>query len=78
MMARKTGKRLPEYQLLNLILPTVAAIIGTILFGLSGQYQDKYPWMMFLVGLGLMCFGFLGANTVGAVYVLECYPHLAG
>lgn len=25
-----------------------------------------------------MAFGFLGANTIGAVYVLECYPHLAG
>jgi hypothetical protein len=33
---------------------------------------------MFLTGLGLMTFGFLGCNTVGAVYVLEVYPEMAG
>ncbi|EME44139.1 hypothetical protein DOTSEDRAFT_71831 [Dothistroma septosporum NZE10] len=77
-VAKKRGKRVPENQLLNLVLPTVCALIGSILFGLAGQNQEKYSWTVFLLGLGLMAFGFLGANTVGAVYVLECYPHLAG
>lgn len=77
-MARKSGQRLPEYQLLNLILPTICALIGTVIFGIAGDNQDKYPWIMFMFGLGLMTFGFLGANTVGAVYVIECYPQLAG
>ncbi|KXT12654.1 hypothetical protein AC579_4498 [Pseudocercospora musae] len=78
MVARKRGKRVPENQLLNLVLPTATALVGAIIFGLAGSDQDKYHWSVFLLGLGLMAFGFLGANTVGAVYVLECYPHLAG
>ncbi|KAK4629328.1 hypothetical protein CLAFUW4_07959 [Fulvia fulva] len=77
-VAKKRGKRIPENQLLNLILPTICALIGSVLFGLAGENQEKYSWGVFLLGLGLMAFGFLGANTVGAVYVLECYPHLAG
>lgn len=77
-VARRRGKRIPENQLLNLILPTFTGLIGSILFGLAGADPSKYPWIVFMVAIGLMTFGFLGANTVGAVYVLECYPHLAG
>lgn len=76
--ARRNGKRIPENQLLNLVLPTICAIVGSVLFGLAGEEPTKYSWGLFLFGLGLAAFGFLGANTVGAVYVLECYPHLAG
>lgn len=76
--ARRSGKRTPENQLLNLVLPTICAIIGSVLFGVAGENPTKYSWELFLFGFGLMAFGFLGANTVGAVYVLECYPHLAG
>ncbi|KAF2770843.1 major facilitator superfamily transporter [Teratosphaeria nubilosa] len=78
MVARKRGKREPENQLINLILPTACGIVGSILFGVAGSHQSDYSWGTFLFALGLMGFGFLGANTVGAVYVLECYPHLAG
>lgn len=78
LVAKKRGKRVPENQLFNLVLPTLCALVGSILFGLAGDNQSKYSWGVFLFGLGLMAFGFLGANTVGAVYVLECYPHLAG
>lgn len=77
-VARKRGKREPENQLLNLVFPTICALIGTIIFALAGENQEEYSYFVFLLGLGLMAFGFLGANTVGAVYVLECYPHLAG
>lgn len=76
--AKKRGQRLPENQLINMVLPTICAVLGTILFGLAGQHPDRYPWAVFLLALGLMAFGFLGANTVGAVYVLESYPRLAG
>ena len=69
---------MPENQLLNLILPTICALVGSVIFGIAGSHQSEYHWMVFLLGLGLSAFGFLGANTVGAVYVLECYPHLAG
>lgn len=76
--AKSRGARVPENQILNLIFPTIIGLIGTILFALGGEHPDKYPWPVFLVGLGFMAFGFLGANTVGAVYVLESYPNLAG
>lgn len=75
---RPGGKRTPEDQLLNLILPTLSGIIGTILYGVAGGNTEQYSWVMFLAGLGLMAFGFLGANTVGAVYVLELYPDMGG
>lgn len=78
MVAKHRGRRLPENQLVNLILPTICALVGSVLFGVTGQDPSKYPWALFLFALGLLGFGFLGANTVGAVYVLETYPHLAG
>ncbi|GJC79041.1 protein HOL1 [Colletotrichum liriopes] len=77
-IAKKRGVRVPENQLINLIVPTVAGIVGSIMFGLAGSDQEHYSYITFLTGLGLMAFGFLGANSIGAVYVLECYPHLAG
>lgn len=77
-IAKKKGVREPEIQILNLILPSICAIVGCAIFGVAGAHQDQYPWIVFIVGLGLMVFGFLGANSVGAVYVLECYPHLTG
>lgn len=77
-IAKKRGVRVPENQLVNLIIPTLAGIVGSIIFGLAGSNQAEYSYFTFLTGLGLMAFGFLGANTIGAVYVLECYPHLAG
>ena len=77
-LAKKSGTRIPENQLINLALPTICALVGSILFGITGDHQDQYHWAVFLLGLGLMAFGFLGGNSIGAVYVLECYPHMAG
>lgn len=77
-VAEKRGRRVPENQLLNLILPNIAGIVGAVIFGIAASHPDKYHWAVFLMALGMMVFGFLGANTVGAVYVLESYPHLAG
>ncbi|TEA20704.1 putative MFS-type transporter [Colletotrichum sidae] len=77
-IAKKRGVRVPENQLVNLVVPTVAGIAGSVIFGLAGSDQARYSSTTFLAGLGLMAFGFLGANSIGAVYVLECYPHLAG
>lgn len=76
--AKKRGSREPENQLVNLILPTILGLCGAVMFGIAGNNPSKYHWIILLVGLGFMAFGFLGANSVGAVYVLECYPHLAG
>jgi MFS family permease len=77
-MAKRRGQRDPEFQALNLIPPTVISMIGTILFGIAGDNPAKYGWPCFLVGLGFVSYGFLATNSIGLVYVLECYPHLAG
>ncbi|KAK2591820.1 hypothetical protein QQS21_010488 [Conoideocrella luteorostrata] len=77
-MAKKRGQRLPEFQVLNLIFPCVAGLVGCVLFGLTGDHPDKYHWMIFLVGIGLIAFSFLATNTIGIVYVLESHPHLSG
>lgn len=76
--AKKHGKREPEHQLINLVLPTLCAIAGSALYAVVIPNPYQYSFYMGLFAFGLMTFGFLGANTVGAVYVLECYPHLAG
>ncbi|KAF1822204.1 major facilitator superfamily transporter [Dissoconium aciculare CBS 342.82] len=77
-VAKKRGTRVPENQLINLILPGILGILGTVLFGIAGNDPQKYHWIVFLLGLGFMAFGFLGTSAIGTVYVLECYPHLAG
>ncbi|QIX00917.1 hypothetical protein AMS68_006434 [Peltaster fructicola] len=75
---RPDGKRAPEDQLLNLVLPTISGVVGTLLCGIAGGPPTLYPWPVFLAGLGLLAFGLLGANTVGTVYVLEYYPEMGG
>jgi hypothetical protein len=76
-MAKRKGIRNPKVQALNLILPTVFGLVGTI-FGIAGDDPQKYPWPVFLLGLGLIAFGFLSTSSIGIVYVLESYPPLAG
>lgn len=78
LVAKKRGARVPENQLINLILPWSCSVIGALVFGLAGHDQSKYPWIAFLIALGFMCFGFLGTSTITTVYVLESYPHIAG
>jgi len=77
-VARRRGARIPENQLINLILPAICGVIGSLLFGLSAEEPEKYHWSVFVMSLGFMAFGFLGTSSIGTVYVLECYPHLAG
>lgn len=77
-VARKRGHRVPENQLINLFLPWACALIGALLFGLSGGDQQHYTWPVFVFSFGMQAFGFLGISTITTVYVLESYPHMAG
>lgn len=77
-LARRTGRRNPEFQALNLIIPCLVGLTGSIIFGISGDNPEKYHWIVFLLGLGMIAFAFLATNTIGIVYVLESYPHLTG
>ncbi|KAH8839862.1 hypothetical protein MCOR07_005320 [Pyricularia oryzae] len=77
-MAKRTGRRTPENQLINLVLPITLALIGSLLFGLAGQHPETYGWPVFLASFAFIAYGFLGTSSTSSVYVLECYPHLAG
>ncbi|KAG6001020.1 hypothetical protein E4U21_004778 [Claviceps maximensis] len=77
-LARKRGNRDPEIQALNLVLPCLVGVIGCLLFGFAGENPQKFHWMVFLIGLGMIAFSFLATNTIGIVYVLESHPNLAG
>ena len=50
--AKKRGRRVPENQLINLVLPTICALIGCIIFGVTGSEPGKYHWAIFLFSLG--------------------------
>jgi len=78
LIAKKRGARIPENQLINLFLPWACSLLGALLFGISAQHKERYHWIVFLLGLAFMAFGFLGTSTITTVYVLECYPHIAG
>ncbi|KAG5979940.1 hypothetical protein E4U55_004564 [Claviceps digitariae] len=77
-LAKKRGNRDPEIQALNLVLPCLVGVIGCLLFGFAGENPQKFHWIVFLIGLGMIAFSFLATNTIGIVYVLESHPHLAG
>jgi len=77
-VAKKRGARIPENQLINLALPWACSMLGALLFGVSAQHKEDYHWIVFLLSLAFMAFGFLGTSTITTVYVLECYPHIAG
>jgi len=77
-VAKKRGARIPENQLINLFLPWACSLLGALLFGISAQHKADYHWIVFLLALAFMAFGFLGTSTITTVYVLESYPHIAG
>ena len=75
---RNAGRREPEAHLLNLILPLGMGVLGCILFGYAAQNVTTVFWFIFLMGIFFIALGFLVANTVLSVYVVESYPQWAG
>jgi hypothetical protein len=75
---RNGGRREPEGHLLNLILPLIFGIVGCLLFGYAGQHINTTHWSVLITGIFLIALGFLTANTVLSVYIVESYPQWAG
>ncbi|TLD31962.1 gb [Venturia nashicola] len=75
---RNGGQKEPEGNLLNLIIPLIFGIIGCILFGYAGEHTKIVHWSVLLIGIFCISLGFLTANTVLSVYVIESYPQWAG
>jgi MFS family permease len=72
------GRREPEAHLLSVIVPLIAAIAGSLLFGYAGQNIKTLPGFVVLLAVFLVGFGFLTTNTIFAVYLVESYPAFAG
>lgn len=75
---RNGGQKEPEGNLLNLVLPLTFGIIGCILFGYAGEHTAMVHWSVLLSGIFCISLGFLTANTVLSVYIIESYPQWAG
>ncbi|QDS76825.1 hypothetical protein FKW77_002884 [Venturia effusa] len=75
---RNGGRREPEGNLLNIVLPLILGIAGCVLFGYAGENLKTVHWSVLLTGIFSICLGFLTTNTVLIVYVIESYPKWAG
>ena len=75
---RNGGRREPEGHLLNLVFPLISGIAGCVLFGYAAQNIKVVHWSVLLFSIFLIVLGFLTANTVLAVYIVESYPQWAG
>ncbi|KAE9983493.1 hypothetical protein BLS_004266 [Venturia inaequalis] len=75
---RNGGQKEPEGNLLNLILPLILVIIGSILFGYAGEHIKTVHWSVLLLGIFGISLGSLTANTVLSVYIIESYPQWPG
>lgn len=70
------GKREPEYQLPNLILPFVLGITGCFVFGVAAQNNLHFAYL--LLGSFLILAGALTSLTLVNTFVIESYPQWAG
>lgn len=75
-ISKRRGSREPEYQLINLIIPIVFAIIGAIVFGYADQFHLHY--MVLLLGQFFLMTSPLMAAPIINNYVIESYPQWAG
>jgi MFS family permease len=75
---RNGGRREAEAHLLNVIFPLLCGIAGCLMFGYAAQNIKTTHWSVLLGGIFLIALGFLTANTVLAVYIVESYPQWAG
>ena len=56
----------------------LCGIAGCILFGYVGDHVKTTPSIVLLLSVFLIALGFLTANTVLSVYIVESYPQWAG
>lgn len=74
----KGGTFEPEYRLLPLVLPAIAAVVGCIIYGRAGASPEQWSWAAVPVAYNLGYFAFLGANMVGITYIADAFPRQAG
>jgi MFS family permease len=75
---RNGGRREAEGHLLNVIFPMLCGIVGCVLFGFAAENVRTQHWSVLLFAIFLIALGFLTANTVLSVFIVESYPQWAG
>lgn len=75
-IAKRKGRREPEFQLVNLGLPITLAIAGAMTFGYANQFQLHYS--ILLVGMFLLTTAPLMSAPIIQSFVMESYPQWAG
>lgn len=73
---RNNGIREPEHQLINFILPILAEVVSTSLFGAIANNPENFHWIWMFVSMTIGGYGFLSINSVSAVYATESYPYI--
>lgn len=76
MICKRRGRREPEYQLPNLIIPIIFGIAGSLVFGYADQFHLHYS--VILLGNFLLTTAPLMAAPVIQSFVMESYPQWAG
>lgn len=71
---RNNGFREPEFRLWSFIPSAVILPAGLIIYGATSA--RGLPWIVPVVGTGLVGFGLSVAGAVTMSYILDCYPLL--
>ncbi|KOC15069.1 hypothetical protein AFLA70_41g004500 [Aspergillus flavus AF70] len=71
---RNNGISEPEYRLLAVILPTVAILLSTIIYGKTAGHPKNWTWAGIAVTLNFEYFGFVGIVVSSFVYCMDAYP----
>ncbi|EUC46991.1 hypothetical protein COCMIDRAFT_91283 [Bipolaris oryzae ATCC 44560] len=78
MSKRSGGVFKPEFRLVSLIFPTVATVLGCVIYGQAGAHPFKYHWMGIAAPFHMCYLGFLTANLIGITYAVDAFPQKAG
>ncbi|KAE8824388.1 hypothetical protein PTNB73_03748 [Pyrenophora teres f. teres] len=71
---RNGGVAHPEYRLIALIIPLVAILISTVIYGQTAQNPNDWSWAGIAVTLNIEYFGFVGIVVASFVYCMDAYP----
>ncbi|GLA37940.1 hypothetical protein AnigIFM63309_004923 [Aspergillus niger] len=71
---RNNGISEPEHRLLALILPTIAILISTVIYGKTAEQPQNWSWAGIAVTINFEYFGFVGIVVSSFVYCMDAYP----
>lgn len=71
---RNEGYREPEYRLWCCLPTAVLLPAGLIIYGVTSAHG--LPWIVPIVGVGLVGFGLSVTGAVTMSYIMDCYPLL--